>query len=407
MPDPRLRGEDVDLGIRPVSALSRPLERAPHDRRVLPRLRAVASPGRTPLENRKSAAPCSLARRVVSRLANIVAFPRLRGIDASRGPIFDDASMHWKQPSKAGVRPQPAVAADALARGQLVRPSISRMPCDSLITRLSQGTEARQGAASAAGSSLRPGRVRAPALPSAPRTQDVVTDNRRAMKSCRKSRKAHFLLQWTTRADVGGSLKKAFGFRELRWLLVCRPPRRPVIARDQRVGCSSAASCSARSPGSSPNTFSSFFSAYAAARMAAAPAPARPRALAASSDAGDLPWLFVPWWERRPSSASPRSPLRARVSSSRSSALGDTLTLVHYEVTHLAAHVPITTHASGSHEAPPSFHHFKNERYWFGVTNPVFDLLLATWPIPTPSQIGDARRSHRAPGSAATVSHSR
>jgi 4-hydroxysphinganine ceramide fatty acyl 2-hydroxylase len=65
-------------------------------------------------------------------------------------------------------------------------------------------------------------------------------------------------------------------------------------------------------------------------------------------------------------------------------ALGDALTLIHYELTHFAAHVPYKprTRLGALMKRHHLLHHFKSERYWFGVTNPVFDMLLVTWPDP-------------------------
>jgi LysR family glycine cleavage system transcriptional activator len=59
-----------------------------------------------------------------------LAFHRLRGVDASRGPIFDDASMALEAAIEGqGIAlTRSALAADALARGQLVRPFDLRMP---------------------------------------------------------------------------------------------------------------------------------------------------------------------------------------------------------------------------------------------------------------------------------------
>ncbi len=59
-----------------------------------------------------------------------LAFHRLRGIDASRGPIFDDASMALEAAIEGqGIAlSRSALAVDALARGQLVRLFDLRMP---------------------------------------------------------------------------------------------------------------------------------------------------------------------------------------------------------------------------------------------------------------------------------------
>jgi hypothetical protein len=55
---------------------------------------------------------------------------------------------------------------------------------------------------------------------------------------------------------------------------------------------------------------------------------------------------------------------------------------LHYEATHLAAHVNYKprTRFGKFMKRYHLLHHFKNERYWFGVTNPLMDLLFGTWP---------------------------
>jgi LysR family glycine cleavage system transcriptional activator len=59
-----------------------------------------------------------------------LAFHRVRGVNASRGPIFDDASMALEAAieGQGVVLTRTALAADALARGQLVKPFDLSMP---------------------------------------------------------------------------------------------------------------------------------------------------------------------------------------------------------------------------------------------------------------------------------------
>jgi 4-hydroxysphinganine ceramide fatty acyl 2-hydroxylase len=67
-------------------------------------------------------------------------------------------------------------------------------------------------------------------------------------------------------------------------------------------------------------------------------------------------------------------------------ALGATLglgvTFFLYETTHLAAHVSYRPRTRWGRfmKRFHLLHHFKNERYWFGVTHPLVDLVARTWP---------------------------
>jgi 4-hydroxysphinganine ceramide fatty acyl 2-hydroxylase len=56
-----------------------------------------------------------------------------------------------------------------------------------------------------------------------------------------------------------------------------------------------------------------------------------------------------------------------------------------YETTHLAAHVNYRprTRLGRYLKRFHLLHHYKNERYWFGVTHPLMDLLAGTWPAHT------------------------
>jgi hypothetical protein len=100
----------------------------------------------------------------------------------------------------------------------------------------------------------------------------------------------------------------------------------------------------------------------------------------------DLPWLFVPAWG---------TPTLIGIAAAIGwglggldlalvAALGDAMVLVHYELTHFAAHVPYRprTRLGALMKRHHLLHHFKSERYWFGVTSPVFDVLAGTWPEP-------------------------
>ncbi|MFI5308939.1 MAG: sterol desaturase family protein [Polyangiales bacterium] len=63
-------------------------------------------------------------------------------------------------------------------------------------------------------------------------------------------------------------------------------------------------------------------------------------------------------------------------------ALGLGLALLHYETTHLAAHVAYIPRTRWGRflKRFHRLHHYKNEHYWFGVTHPFIDMLVGTWP---------------------------
>ncbi|MEZ4452039.1 MAG: sterol desaturase family protein [Nannocystaceae bacterium] len=65
-------------------------------------------------------------------------------------------------------------------------------------------------------------------------------------------------------------------------------------------------------------------------------------------------------------------------------AAGFALMFAVYEITHLAAHVPYRprTALGALMRRRHLAHHFKSERCWFGVTHPLIDMVLGTWPRP-------------------------
>jgi sterol desaturase/sphingolipid hydroxylase (fatty acid hydroxylase superfamily) len=60
---------------------------------------------------------------------------------------------------------------------------------------------------------------------------------------------------------------------------------------------------------------------------------------------------------------------------------GVILFLLYYEWVHYIAHRPIQPVSTWGRwiKKVHLWHHFKNENYWYGVTNPVFDVLLGTF----------------------------
>nr|WP_124727853.1 sterol desaturase family protein [Staphylospora marina] len=61
---------------------------------------------------------------------------------------------------------------------------------------------------------------------------------------------------------------------------------------------------------------------------------------------------------------------------------GSVLGLLHYEWTHYVAHRPVRPITKWGRRLKRQhlLHHFKNERYWFGVTHSVCDRLFGTFP---------------------------
>lgn len=56
-------------------------------------------------------------------------------------------------------------------------------------------------------------------------------------------------------------------------------------------------------------------------------------------------------------------------------------TLLYYEWTHFVAHRPIKPLTPWGRwmKKVHLWHHYKNERFWFGVTNPLFDVMMGTF----------------------------
>lgn len=60
---------------------------------------------------------------------------------------------------------------------------------------------------------------------------------------------------------------------------------------------------------------------------------------------------------------------------------GNLLGLLYYEYVHFSAHVSITPSTPWGRYMKKYhlWHHYKNEHYWYGVTNPLFDYLFGTY----------------------------
>ncbi|MDN4593315.1 sterol desaturase family protein [Polycladomyces subterraneus] len=101
-------------------------------------------------------------------------------------------------------------------------------------------------------------------------------------------------------------------------------------------------------------------------------------------DPDDLRLLFLPIWYS--------FPLVATVAGIVYAVSGDTVFtvafttgvlgyLLYYEWCHYVAHRPIQPITPWGRwlKKMHLWHHFKNEQYWYGVTNPVFDMVMGTF----------------------------
>jgi len=98
----------------------------------------------------------------------------------------------------------------------------------------------------------------------------------------------------------------------------------------------------------------------------------------------DLHLLFLPLWYSLPNMAIAGT-IAYLISTSlvivNAFITGVMLFLLFYEWKHYIAHRPITPLSPWGRWMKKThlWHHFKNENYWYGVTNPVFDLALGTF----------------------------
>jgi 4-hydroxysphinganine ceramide fatty acyl 2-hydroxylase len=98
----------------------------------------------------------------------------------------------------------------------------------------------------------------------------------------------------------------------------------------------------------------------------------------------DLTLLFLPLWYSFPQMVL-ISLITYSVSHQFAYALamyaGLSMTLLYYEWTHYVAHRPIQPRTPWGKwmKKIHLWHHYKNENYWFGVTNPVLDVMFGTF----------------------------
>jgi uncharacterized RDD family membrane protein YckC len=105
------------------------------------------------------------------------------------------------------------------------------------------------------------------------------------------------------------------------------------------------------------------------------------------TDPARLDLLFLPLWFALPNlllTGLAAWGLSGDWQKAASLVLGATLALLHYEWVHYAAHIPYRPRTKFGRwmKKYHLWHHFKNEHYWFGVSNPVLDFLSRTYRAP-------------------------
>jgi fatty acid hydroxylase family protein len=100
----------------------------------------------------------------------------------------------------------------------------------------------------------------------------------------------------------------------------------------------------------------------------------------------DARYLFIPMWTS-PGLIALGGALGAGLLGGRgwlACAFGQAVMLCLYELTHFAAHMPYRprTRWGRTMKRHHLLHHYKHERYWFGVTTPLGDWIARTWPDP-------------------------
>ncbi len=97
-----------------------------------------------------------------------------------------------------------------------------------------------------------------------------------------------------------------------------------------------------------------------------------------------LDLLFLPIWYAIPAVALYAlvyHKLTGSVEVTQALLVGNLLGLLYYEYVHFSAHVNITPSTPWGRYMKKYhlWHHYKNEHYWYGVTNPLFDYLFGTY----------------------------
>jgi hypothetical protein len=98
----------------------------------------------------------------------------------------------------------------------------------------------------------------------------------------------------------------------------------------------------------------------------------------------DLGLLFAPWWFLLPTVSGYTGVywlVTQDVLVTASIVFGNLLALLYYEYVHYVAHVPVTPSTAWGQYMKKYhlLHHYKNENYWFGVTNPSMDFVFRTY----------------------------
>jgi Fatty acid hydroxylase len=107
----------------------------------------------------------------------------------------------------------------------------------------------------------------------------------------------------------------------------------------------------------------------------------------------ELGLLFLPLWFAVPVAALTTAiywAVTRNLDLTLSLLLGSVLGLLYYEWVHYVAHIPFVPKTPFGRwiKKYHLWHHYKNERMWFGVTNPSMDLVGRTW-----ARVDDVDRS--------------